>query len=95
MGQKIKKMIVKIWKRLAQILFYRNDLIEIIKPFFKNLKNENMNDEKYIPFRKTFSKSQLKVLYQNGILKEEEKCNLFIPKNQDSTKKIDLTVNEN
>ena len=30
------KMIVKIWRGLAQILYYRNDLIEIIKPFFEN-----------------------------------------------------------
>ena len=41
-------MKVKIWRTLAQILFYRNDLIETIKPFFDNLKNENINDEKYI-----------------------------------------------
>ena len=49
-------MNVKIWRVLAQILFYRNDLIETIKPFFENLKNENINDEKYITFLKTFSK---------------------------------------
>ena len=63
-------MIVKIWRELAQILFYRNDLIETIKPFFENLKNENMNDEKYIPLLKTFSKDHLEVLYQNEILTE-------------------------
>ena len=65
-------MIAKIWRVLAQMLFYRNDLIETIKPFFENLKNEKINDEKYIPFLKTFSKDQLKVLYQNGIIKEEK-----------------------
>ena len=54
------------------MLFYRNDLIETIKPFFENLKNENINDEKYIPLLKTFSKDQLKVLYQNGIITEEK-----------------------
>ena len=71
----------QIWKVLAQILFYRNDLIEIIKPFFQNLKNENINDEKYISILKTLSKNQLKALYKNGII-TEEKLNLLIPKNQ-------------
>ena len=74
-------MIAKIWRVLAQILFYRNDLIETIKPFFENLKNENINDEKYIPVLKTFSKYQRKVLYQNGII-SEEKFNSLLPKNQ-------------
>ena len=66
-----KKMNVEIWRVLAQILFYRNDLIKTIKPFSENLKNENINDEKYIPHLKTFSKDQLKVLYENGIITEE------------------------
>ena len=48
-------MNVKIWRVLAQILFYRNDLIEITKPFFENLKNENMNDEIYFPLLKTLN----------------------------------------
>ena len=74
-------MNVEIWRVLAQILFYRNDLIETIKPFFENLKNENINDEKYFPFLKTFSKFQLEVLYQYGII-PEAKFNLLIPKNQ-------------
>ena len=74
------KMIGKIWRALAQILYYRNDLIEIIKPFFENLKNENINDEKYIPLLKTFSKGQLEGLYQYGII-TEEKFNYFIRKN--------------
>ena len=43
-----EKMNVKIWRILAQILSYNNDPIEIIKPFFENLKNENSNDEKFI-----------------------------------------------
>ena len=73
-------MNVQIWRVLAQILFYRNDLIETIKPFFENLKNENINDEKYIPLLKTFSIYQLKALYENGII-SEEKFNLLIPKN--------------
>ena len=92
-------MIIKIWRVLAQILFYRNDLIETIKPFFEILKNENINDEKFIPSLKTFSKSQLKALYENGII-TEEKLNLLIPKNQkenqnqSSTKETNFTVNE-
>ena len=85
-------MIVRIWKVLAQILFYRNDLIEVVKPFFENLKN----DEKYIPFLKTFSKNQLEVLYENRII-SEAKFNLLIPKNQkenqSSTKETNFTVN--
>ena len=78
-------MIVKIWRVLSQILYYRNDLIEIIKPFFENLKNENINDEKYIPLLKTFSKDQLEVLYQNKII-TEEKLNLLVPKNKKRNK---------
>ena len=74
-------MIAKIWRVLAQILFYRNDLIETIKPFFENLKNENINDEKYIPLLRTFSKDQLKVLYENEII-TEEKFNSLLLKNQ-------------
>ena len=77
-------MNAEIWRVLAQILFYRNDLIETIKPFFENLKNENINDEKYSPFLQTFSKYHLEVLYQNGII-SEEKLNLLIPKKTNST----------
>ena len=54
-------MNVKIWKVLAQVLFYRNDLIKIIKHFFENLKYENINDEKSIPLLQTFSEGQLEV----------------------------------
>ena len=77
-------MIVKIWRVLAQILFYRNDLIETVKPFFENLKKENINDEKYIPLLKTFSKVQIKVLYESGIISEEKFYSLF-PKNQNQS----------
>ena len=90
-------MIAKIWRVLAQILFYRNDLIEAIKPFFENLKNENINDEKYIPLLKTFSNDQLKVLCQNGII-IEEKLHLLIPKyqkeNQSLTKGTNFIKND-
>ena len=90
------KMIIKIWRALAQILFFRNDLIEIIKPFFKNVKNENINDEQYIPLLKTFSKYQLKVLYENGII-PEEKFNFISPKTQkenQSSNGTNFTVND-
>ena len=80
-------MNVQIWRVLAQILFYRNDLIETIKPFFENLRNENINDEKYIPFLKTFSKNHLEFFYQNGIITEEN-FNLLIPN------EANLTVND-
>ena len=90
-------MNVKIWSVLAQILFYRNDLIETIKPFFEHLKNENICDEKYISLLKTFSKNQLDVLYQNRII-SEEKFNLLVPKdqkeNQSSTKETNSTIND-
>ena len=65
-------MKVEIWRVLAQILFYRNDLIEETKPFFENLKDENINDEKFIPLLKTFSKDQLEIFHQNGIITEEK-----------------------
>ena len=61
----------KIWRILAQILNDRNDLVDIIKPFFENLNDKNINDEKYIPLLKTFSKDQLECLYQNAIIKKE------------------------
>ena len=64
-------MITQIWRVLAQILFERSDTIEIIKPFFANLKNENINNEKYLPFLKSFSKYQLEILYEDGILTKE------------------------
>ena len=58
-------MQIKIWKELAQILYYRNDLIEIIKPFFENLKNETINDDKFNSSLSTFPLEQLEFLYQN------------------------------
>ena len=60
----------RIWRVLTQILYYNKDSIEVIKPFYENLNNENINDEKYVPFLKTFSKSQLAFLYQNEIITE-------------------------
>ena len=65
-------MIKKIWGVLTQILCHRNDLVYIIKPFFANLKNENINDQKYLPLLETFPKYQLEALYQNGIISRNE-----------------------
>ena len=95
-------MNVEIWRMLTQILSYRNDLIEVIRPFFENLKNENIHDEKFDQLLKTFSKYQIETLYKNGII-TEEKVHSLIPntenqkenRNQSSTKGANLTVNEN
>ena len=90
------KMNEKIWRVLAQILYYRNDLSNIIKPFFENLHNQNINDENYISVLKTFSKDQLEVLYQNGIITEENFNSLgFITKNQLSTFSVNEDNNTN
>ena len=62
----------KIWRNLSQILYHRNDLIGIIKPFFEKLKNKNINEKKYIPFLKTISIYQLKNLHQHKIITKEE-----------------------
>ena len=59
----------KIWKVLTQILYYHNESVNIIKPFFENLNNENINNNKHI--LKLFYKEQIKVLYENGIITEE------------------------
>ena len=85
-------MIVKIWRVLAQILFDREDLIETIKPFFDNLKKENINDEKYIPFLKTFSKYQLEILYQNEIITKERLNSTILIGFRDQT--FDLNSND-
>ena len=79
---------------LATILFYRNDLIEIIKPLLNNLNNEDITDEKYLPLLKTFSKYHLKVLYKNKII-TEKKFNSLVPKNQFYlTEETNSTVND-
>ena len=89
-------MIVKIWRELSQILYYRNDLIEIIKPFFGNLKNENINNEKFIPFLKQFPKSRLEVLYQNGIITEKINSIISTSNNEKENQSIStFTVNDN
>ena len=64
-------MILKIWRVLVQILYDHKNSVEIIKPFFENLKNEKINDPKFISFLKTFSQPQLRVLYQYKIITDE------------------------
>ena len=85
----------KIWRILAQLLYNHNDSLNILKPFFENLKNDNINDEKYIPFLKTFSKYQLENLYQNRILTDKIYSYLLKPyakkdQNQLSLKKDNI-----
>ena len=65
-------MIGKIWRVLTQILYYHNDSSQVIKSFFENLHNENINDAKYLPLLKTFSKYQIEALYQNEIIKKDK-----------------------
>ena len=91
----------KIWRVFAQILCTREDLINIIKPFFENLKNDNINQEKYYPLLKRFSKDQLEVLYQNRII-TEEKFDSLIPcsfkkqkENQSSLQSANIDYNNN
>ena len=64
-------MEIRIWRELVQILFNRTDLVDVLKPFFENLRNENINNEKYLPLLKTFSNYHRKVLYQMKILTNE------------------------
>ena len=63
-------MKAKIWKELAQILYFQNGLVDIIKPFFENLNNNNINDERNLPLLKTFSRYQLEILYKEKIIPE-------------------------
>ena len=74
-----EKMKEKIWRVLFQILYNSTDTADIVKPFFKNLKNDDINSEKHILLLKTFSDNQLEVLYKNGII-TEEKLYSFISK---------------
>ena len=61
----------KIWRVLSQILSYRTDLSDLLRPFFVNLKNENINDKKYTPLLLTFFNYQIELLYQTSILTKE------------------------
>jgi len=67
----------QIWRHLIQILSFRNDLIDTVKPFFGQLNNNNnkekynINEEKHIPFLKSFSNFQFKLLYEYKIINGE------------------------
>ena len=67
----------QIWRHLIQILSFRNDLIDTIKPFFSQLNNSNnkekynINEEKHIPFLKSFSNFELAVLHKYKIINEK------------------------
>ena len=74
-------MEIKIWNHFTQILTYRPDLAYIIKPFFENLNNKNINDEKYLSFLKSFSKFQLQLLLKTGII-SSNKLNSLEPNKQ-------------
>jgi len=64
----------QIWQHLIQILSFRKDLIDTIKPFFLELNNNikkakfHINEIKHIPFLQLLSNFQLKVLYEYKII---------------------------
>ena len=78
-----------IWRHLIQILSFRNDLIETIKPFFEQLTNNNNQEtftfneeEKHTPFLRSLDKFQLKILHEYGIIDGELYGNI-VPKQED------------
>ena len=75
----------QIWRVLVQILSNHIDSADFIKPFFENLHNENINDDKNFPLLKTFSNYQLEVLFQNKII-TENKFNSLIGNTVDPNK---------
>ena len=90
----------KLWLRFIQILSYRGDLLNIINPFFENLKNNNTNeefkiyDEKYISFLKSLPNYQLNLLYQYKIIDDERYSTLRSKKTISDKKKHSLNPNE-
>ena len=81
-----------IWSHLIQILSFRYDLIDTIKPFFGQLTNNsnqekyNINEEKYIPFLISFYEYQLKLLYEYEII-DEKIYAIIVPKEESSSTK--------
>ena len=79
----------RIWKKLIEILLYRKDLIDIIKPFFGQLTNKInneqccINEEKYIPFLKLLPIYQLEILHESKIF-DEKIYTAVIPKKESS-----------
>ena len=70
-------MELKIWKHFIEILTYRNNLTDTIKPFMQNLKtgNEiyNISDKKYFSFIKNLSSYQIELLLKSKIINEDYK----------------------
>ena len=72
----------RIRRHLIQILSYRTDLLDNIKPFLENLKNNNtnetfrINEEQFIPFINSFPKFQLETLHNHGVINEEKYTSL-------------------
>ena len=66
-----------IWRHLIQILSYRKDLIDIIKPFLEQLNSSinneqfSINEEKHISFLKLLSSFQLEVLHEFELINED------------------------
>ena len=89
----------QIWRHLIQILSFRNDLIDTIKPFFSQLNNNNnkekynINEEKHIPFLKSFENFQLKLLYKYKIIEEEIYSNIVGKKKNFNNKFIRRILN--
>ena len=65
-----------IWRVLAQILYDRNDLNDVIKPFLDYLNDESIHDE-VNQLLQTFPNSQIEVLCPNRIQSAE--VNTLIP----------------
>ena len=88
-------METKIWSHFIEILSFRQDLINICKPFMKHLKNGNnnqlysINSEKYISFLKSFSKYQQKLLHK--IIQDETYANI----DQEGNSYQPINFNEN
>ena len=66
----------KIWWHLTQILSYRKDLLDVIKPFMENLEYKgrtfNIHDPKHTSFLKSFTKYHLQLLVNYGIISSEK-----------------------
>ena len=75
----------QIWKFFTQILCHRNNLTNVLKPFFENLKNENINDDKNIPFLKSLSLFQLYTLYESEIITKAKLSSLLSNNNPKTT----------
>ena len=64
----------KIWRHFLEILIFRRDLIDIIKPFLENLKNSQTNeqfsiqDPKFLPYLKSLRAYQLELLHKYDII---------------------------